>query len=469
MTIPSGTRLGPYEVEAPVGAGGMGVVYRARDTRLDRIVAIKVLPSDLSRNREARQRLEREARVISALSHPHVCTLYDIGHQDGLDYLVMEYLEGETLQERLRKGALPLNQVFRYGVEIADALDKAHVKGIIHRDLKPGNIMLTASGAKLLDFGLARVMKQPAPVVAGLTELATETRRLTGAGVIVGTWQYMAPEQLEGGEADVRTDIFALGTVLYEMATGRPAFSGKTQASLIAAILSSQPPAIASLQRMSPPALDHVVRKCLEKDPQERWQSAHDLRSELQWIAELPPEGGGLPGQTAQPRIWRRLVIPIAALALVALLWVGFNYWRALQVTPPAVVRFSIPLPEKTLLDDDMALSPDGRWLAFGAIGADKQRKIWLRPLDSEIARPLAGTENADHLFFWSPDSRYLGFFRDGKLKRVNLSSGFPEDLCGAKYGLGATWNRGGVILFGATEWVQRIDLGDCAIKPATS
>jgi serine/threonine protein kinase len=251
----------------------MGEVYRARDTRLDRIVAIKVLPTDLSRSPEARQRLEREARAISALSHPHICTLYDIGHQDGVDYLVMEYLEGETLEERLRKGPLPLNQVLRYGVEIADALSKAHAKGIVHRDLKPGNIMLTRSGAKLLDFGLARVMKQPAPVV-GLAGLTTETMRLTGEGVIVGTWQYMAPEQLEGGEADARTDIFALGTVLYEMATGRAAFSGKTQASLIAAILSSHPPAIASLQSMSPPALDHAVRKCLEKDPQERWPTS---------------------------------------------------------------------------------------------------------------------------------------------------------------------------------------------------
>jgi eukaryotic-like serine/threonine-protein kinase len=467
MPLFSGTRLGPYQIEAPVGAGGMGEVYRAKDTRLDRVVAIKVLPSDLSRSPERRQRLEREARAISALSHPHICTLYDIGHQDGVDYLVMEYLEGETLEERLRKGPLPLNQVLRYGVEIADALSKAHAKGIVHRDLKPGNIMLTRSGAKLLDFGLARVMKQPAPVV-GLAGLATETMRLTEEGVIVGTWQYMAPEQLEGGETDAPTDIFALGTVLYEMATGRPAFSGKTQVSLIAAILSSRPPAIASLQSMSPPALDHVLKKCLEKDPQERWQSAHDLRSELQWIAELPPEGGGLPAQATRPRLWQRLVISIAALVLVALLWMGFNYWRALQVTPRAIVRFSIPPPEKTSLDDDVALSPDGRWLAFGAIGADKQRKIWLRSLDSEIARPLPGTDNADVFFFWSPDSRYIGFFRDGKLKRVDVSSGFPEDLCAASYGVGATWNAAGVILFGANRSVQQINLADCAVKPVT-
>jgi eukaryotic-like serine/threonine-protein kinase len=468
MTIPSGTRLGPYDIQAPLGAGGMGEVYRARDTRLDRIVAIKVLPTDLSRSPEARQRLEREARAISALSHPHICTLYDVGHQDGVDYLVMEYLEGETLEERLRKGALPLNQVLRYGVEIADALSKAHAKGIVHRDLKPGNIMLTRSGAKLLDFGLARVMKQPAPVVSGLPGLTTETMRLTGEGVIVGTWQYMAPEQLEGGEADARTDIFALGTVLYEMATGRAAFSGKTQASLIAAILSSHPPAIASLQSMSPPALDHAVRKCLEKDPQERWQSAHDLKVELQWIAELPPEGGGLPAQATLPRFGRGLVLATAALALIALVGMGLAYWRTTHTAPPAVVRFSITPPESTLFDDTPPplISPNGRILAFCAQGADQQRKIWVRPLDSQTAQPLPGTVCN---FTWSPDSRYIGFFAEGKLKRIEISGLIPEDLCTVGSAFLPTWNQYGILLFaGPNMPIQQINLADCAIKLAT-
>jgi eukaryotic-like serine/threonine-protein kinase len=469
MALTSGTKLGPYEIQSPLGAGGMGEVYRARDTRLGREVAIKVLPQHLSSNPDLKARFEREARTISSLNHPHICHLYDIGSQNGIDYLVMEYLEGETLDHRLTKGPLPLKTALEFGVQICEALEKAHRAGFVHRDLKPGNIMLTASGAKLLDFGLARVMKQPGPAIAGNPQVATESMRLTQEGVIIGTWQYMAPEQVEGDEADARTDIFALGTVLYEMATGRPAFAGKTKASLIAAILSSEPPAVVDLQSMSSAALDHAVRKCLEKDPQERWQSAHDLKSELQWIAHLPPEAGGLPATAAQPRFRKKLVILTAALAMIGLLWMGFAYWQAGHVAPPAVVRFSIAPPEKTSYDGDVALSPDGRWLAFGATGPNQDRKIWLRPLGSELARPLPGTENANIVFFWSPDSRYIGFFRDGKLKSVDLSSGFPEDLCAASGGLGASWADGGVILFGAAKSLQRIDLADCAIKPATN
>ncbi len=269
MLPAAGTKLGPYEVVALLGAGGMGEVYRARDTRLDRTVAIKVLPNELASDPELRQRLELEARSISKLSHPHICTLYDIGHQDGTCFLVMEYLEGETLAQRVHRSPLPVSLLLQYATEIADALDKAHQQGIIHRDLKPGNIMLTKSGTKLLDFGLAKVKPESVPATVTLTEMATE-RKLTAQGMLLGTLQYMAPEQVEGRETDVRTDIFALGAVIYEMATGRPAFTGRSSASLIAAILSSEPPAISSIQPMSPSALDHVVKTCLAKDPEQR-------------------------------------------------------------------------------------------------------------------------------------------------------------------------------------------------------
>src|SRR5712692_9225250 len=286
MAIPPGRRLGPYEILSAIGAGGMGEVYRARDTRLDRIVAIKVLPTHLADRTELRERFEREARTIASLNHPHICTLYDIGQQDGVDYLVMEYLEGETLAQRLLKGALPLEQVLQYAIEISDALDKAHRKGVTHRDLKPGNIMLTKSGTKLLDFGLAKLKQEAAPANVPLSDLPTAIDPLTAQGTIVGTLQYMAPERLEGKEMDARTDIFAFGAVVYEMATRKRAFEGKGQASLIAAILQIDPPSMSSLQPMTPPALDRVVKRCLAKEPDERCQSAKDLTDELKWIAE---------------------------------------------------------------------------------------------------------------------------------------------------------------------------------------
>src|SRR6202521_5348083 len=286
MPILPGRRLGPYEILSSIGAGGMGEVYRARDTRLDRIVAIKVLPAHLADRPELRERFEREARTVAGLNHPHICTLFDIGRQDGIDYLVMEYLEGETLAQRLLKGSLPLEQVLQYAIEIADALDKAHRKKVTHRDLKPGNIMLIKTGTKLLDFGLAKLKQEVAPANVQLSELPTASDPLTAKGTIVGTLQYMAPEQLEGKEVDSRTDIFAFGAVVYEMATGKRAFEGKSQASLIAAILEREPPAMSSLQPMTPHALDRVVKKCLAKEPEKRWQAASDICDELKWIAE---------------------------------------------------------------------------------------------------------------------------------------------------------------------------------------
>jgi eukaryotic-like serine/threonine-protein kinase len=281
MAILPGGLLGPYEILSAIGAGGMGEVYRARDTRLDRIVAIKVLPTHLADRSELRERFEREAKTIASLNHPHICTLYDIGHQDGIDFLVREYLEGETLAQRLWKGPLPLEQVLLYAIEISDALDKAHRKGVTHRDLKPGNVMLIKSGTKLLDFGLAKLKQEATPANVSLSELPTANDPLTAEGAIVGTLQYMAPEQLEGTEVDARTDIFAFSAVVYEMATRKRAFGGTTQVSVISAIMSCDPPPMSSLQPMTPPALDRVVKRCLAKVPDERWQSPNDLTNEL--------------------------------------------------------------------------------------------------------------------------------------------------------------------------------------------
>src|SRR6202161_2145654 len=289
MALTSGTKLGPYEIQAPLGAGGMGEVYRARDTRLDRTVAVKILPSHLSENPEARQRFDQEARTISSVNHPNICTLYDVGHQNGTDYLVMEYLEGETLADRLRKGPMPIDQVMRYGADICDGLEKAHRCGVIHRDLKPGNIMLTKGGAKLMDFGLAKMSAVNAAVASSLTMTSSTppgSHPLTAQGTVVGTFQYMSPEQVEGKPADARSDIFSLGAVLYEMTTGQRAFEGKTPASAMAAVLEREPAPITSLQPMTPPPFERLVKACLAKDPDDRWQTAHDVKLQLRQIIE---------------------------------------------------------------------------------------------------------------------------------------------------------------------------------------
>jgi hypothetical protein len=410
----------------------MGEVYRARDTRLGRDVAIKILPERFSQNPELKQRFEREARNISSLSHPHICALYDIGHQDGIDFLVMEFLEGGTLEHILMKGPLPTEQVLRHGMEIADALEKAHRHGVVHRDLKPGNIMLTKSGAKLLDFGLAklRAPQQQATSAAAMGELATEDRNITEKGVILGTFQYMAPEQLEGKEADARTDIFALGDVLYEMATGKPPFTGKSKASLIAAIISSDPPAIPGLQPMTPPALDRVVKICLAKDPDERWQTAHDLRLELKGIAEAGSQAGVPAPVVARRKLRERVAWTVAVASILGMAIFVAGYLRRAPVAP-AVVRFSIPAPAKASFEYPvvMAVSPDGTQFAFVAVGENREPLIFLRSLDSLTAQPLPGTEGVRSSLFWSPDSRYIGFYADGKLKKINVAGGTPEVL----------------------------------------
>lgn len=467
MALPVGTKLGPYEIVATLGSGGMGEVYRAHDSRLNRTVAIKVLPADLSADPERRKRLLHEARVISILSHPHICALYDIGQQDGTDFLVMEYLEGESLQARLEKGPLSLDLVLRHGQEIAEALGTAHRKGIVHRDLKPGNVMLTKSGAKLLDFGLARLVTRSG-ARASLDNLTAESTRLTQEGIILGTFQYMAPEQLEGKDADSRSDIFALGTILYEMTTGKPAFSGQNHATLIAAILASEPPPISTLRTMVPGSIDRFIQRCMEKDSEERWQSAKDAASELQWISQAisKPETSPV-GRKGKAR--EGLTIAAALLAALAVFVLAFAYWGA-RPHRAAVVRLSLLPPEKTQFDH-IVLAPDGRSLAFTVEGPKEKRGLWLRPLDSTTAQLLPGTEDAVNPF-WSADSRSIGFFTEGKLKRVDASGGVPETLCSIPHlqDPEGAWNKDGIVLFGSQVYkeIQQISLTNCAIKPVT-
>jgi Tol biopolymer transport system component len=425
MPLSPGSRLGAYEVLALVGTGGMGQVYKARDTRLDRIVAIKVLPPDAAESPDRRTRFEREARAISQLNHPHICTLHDVGSQDGIQYLVMEHLEGETLQSRLAKGPLSFEPALQCAIQIADALDQAHRHGITHRDLKPGNVMLTTSGAKLLDFGLARFRAREGAVA--------DSAALTREGALVGTVAYMSPEQLEGKEADERSDIFAFGSVLYEMLTGRKAFEGTST--------------------LEPDALDRLVNTCLAQDPDDRWQSARDLLRELKWIAA----GGGRPFVRTKRR--ERLAWVAGALAAAALgLWAG-GYLRA----PPNDLRvreFSISPPEGTSFAPGQppVLSPDGRRMAFAATDSSRMTRLWVRHLDSLTARAVPGTEGAA-LPFWSPDSRSLGFFADGMLKRVELSGGPALTLCNAPVATGGSWSPEGVIVFatGTTNPLYRV------------
>jgi serine/threonine protein kinase len=437
VTIVSGTRLGPYEIVAPIGAGGMGEVYRARDTRLDRQVAVKILPAEFAQNAQFKLRFAREAKTISQLSHPNICTLYDVGE----NYIVMELLDGDSLADRLIKGPLPLREVLKYGVQIAEALGKAHREGIVHRDLKPGNIMLTKAGAKLLDFGLA---KGGAPPASAESE-ATVQKPLTQEGYVLGTYQYMAPEQLAGEEPDARADIFAFGAVLYEMATGKRAFEGKTKTSLIAAIVSGDPKPMMELQPLTPAALEHVVKKCLAKDREDRWQSASDIAEELRWISEAGSQAGVSP-----PIVRRRTMFRRVAAAMILAIAGGFLGWQLHTPRAPSRTESEIAPPEGidfSYISGPMALSPDGGMLVFAARDAQGHTMLWLRRLDGSAARPIAGTENGS-VPFWSPDGRYLGFFSEGKLRKVGLRGGAPDVLADAPRPLGGTWNRDGDILF---------------------
>ena len=444
--LKAGAKLGPYEIQSPLGAGGMGEVYRARDTRLERIVAVKILPSHLSMNLEAKQRFDREARTISGLSHPNVCQLFDVGSHDGTSYLVMEYLEGETLADRLRKGPMPVDQVLKYAAEICDGLERAHKSGVIHRDLKPGNIMLTKSGAKLMDFGLAKPLALSAPSSLLTQTMVTPQQPLTTEGAVVGTFQYMSPEQLEGKEADVRSDIFSLGAVLYEMVTGKRAFDGPTTASTIAAVMASDPPAMSSLQPLSPMALESTVKSCLAKDPDERLQTAHDLKLQLQWIRDHASSSRAqLPIPVVPHKNHGRLGWIAAAVLLLLLVTTVAAWW----LSPKPSARTLHFHSAVALAANDVALSPDGTKVALVAYSDDANKYVlWLHEIGSRTAVSLPGTEGAIHPF-WSPDSRAIGFFAQGKMKKVDASpSGSAQIICDAPHGRGGTWNKDGTILY---------------------
>ncbi len=492
MSLSAGNKLGPYEIVAPLGAGGMGEVYRARDTRLDRTVAIKILPAHLSSDPVRKQRFEREAKTISSLNHPHICVLHDVGSQDGVDYLVMECVEGETLAKRLEKGPLPLEQVLKFGMQIADALDKAHRHGIVHRDLKPGNIMLTATGVKLLDFGLAKPAV-PLATAATLTAAATPTTPMTQEGTIVGTFQYMSPEQIEGKELDGRSDIFSLGAVLYEMLTGQRAFQGKSQLSVASAILEKEPASISTIKPMTPAAFERTVRVCLAKDSDQRWSSAHDVALQLQLVGESTDDGV----TEVSPRLARPAAFAIALAALLAgagIAGLAGRWTRPAPETRP-VIRFSIAFPKDAPMAlpnpaQRLAIAPDGSAIAYvaalrslglgdvssgaaqgralttgaaaagegfstsenlrGGTGAiNATTALYIRRMDQSEPERVTGGEDADDPFF-SPDGQWLGWFSRGTMKKVLLGGGAPIPICEVAniYMGGAFWAPDGFIYF---------------------
>ena len=468
-----GEMLGPYRVLEKLGEGGMGEVYRARDTRLDRSVAIKVLPAHVSADAERRARFEREAKTIAGLSHSHICTLYDVGDHDGATFLVMEHLQGETLAQRLEKGALPLEQVLTVATEIADALSAAHRQGVIHRDLKPGNVMLTKAGAKLLDFGLAKLKGHgEQPSAAKLASVPTQPTPLTAEGMIVGTLQYMAPEQVEGRPADARTDLWALGAMLYEMVTGRRAFEGATAASLIGNIMNSQPPPLAALRPLTPAALDRVVAACMAKDPDARWQAASDVARELRWIAadrsrQMESADGRVVASTRPVGRLRRALLSVGLPVATALVGVALTLFLTRDLAPssrgmqyrlidtrPADrlqgTRAASNRPTRTLL----ALTPDGRRLVFAGT-AGTRGQLYVRSLDAPEAKPVPGTEGAS-LPFLSPDGQWVAFWTRNTLKKVPLDGGGPPVEIAqvqvahgsAQVPFGASWGDDGTIVF---------------------
>jgi eukaryotic-like serine/threonine-protein kinase len=440
MALSVGTRLGPYEVVGPLGKGGMGEVYRAKDTRLGRDVAIKILPTELSADSGRKQRFEREAKAISGLNHPNICVLYDVGSQEGVDYLVMECLEGETLAKRLEKGPLPLEQVVKYGAQIAEGLEQAHRSGVVHRDLKPGNVMLTATGAKLLDFGLA---KPVAGMVSGVTLTAgMPSSPATQEGMIVGTIQYMSPEQIEGREIDGRSDIFSLGALLYEMLTGKKAFEGKSQLSVASAILEREPEPISTLKPMAPAAIDRTIRKCMAKLPDGRWQSASDLATQLNWVAEGSGTVAAAPS-VAKRSTWGWLGWVVSAMLLLAA-GLGLEGWPK-TTQPKRTNYYASPFHMGV---NDLSLSPDGQTAAIVAYSEQGNKYlIWTYQLGEAAPAVVEGTEGGMHPF-WSPDGKWIAFFAQGKLKKVDVAAKSVQVICDAPNGRGGTWSKEGVILF---------------------
>jgi len=470
-TLTAGARLGPYEILELLGVGGMGEVYKATDTRLERAVAVKLLPTQWAENTEMRQRFEREAQIIASLHHPNICVLHDVGKQDGHHFLVMEYLEGETLAKRLERGAMAWDEALTIAIAMADALDKAHRRGVVHRDLKPSNVIMTESWPKLLDFGLAK-WKTPTSSSGAAAAMATRSD-LTIPGAILGTLQYMAPEQLEGIEADTRTDIFAFGNLLHEMVTGKKAFEGKSRVLVMSAIATSHPGALSSSQPGTPRALDHVVKTCMAKDPADRWQSARDLLAELEWIAGAGADTGLPPVAAARGKrnwLFHRLFRTgpaLAALLAAILVLPALLYFRGSPA--PAELRFRVPLslsaspalvPSMTVHTNAGAnfdVSPDGRAVVFAsATSVQGDASLYVRPLGSVTPQKLAGTEGAA-LPFFSADSRSIGFIAGGKLKKVEATGGPPQELCDATGFQGGDWNGEGTILYGSPQGLMRV------------
>jgi Tol biopolymer transport system component len=490
--LEAGSRLGPYKILEAIGAGGMGEVYRALDTRLDRVVAIKLLNRYWAEDSGMRQRFEREAQIIASLNHPNICVLHDVGKQNDTDFLVMEYLEGETLAARLARKPLELDEALRMAIAIADALDKAHRRGVVHRDLKPSNIILTPSGLKLLDFGLAKRRadlsssdsgrpsgKGDSPAPAPSPSQAQTRSTLTSPGTMLGTLQYMAPEQLEGLEADARTDIFAFGAVLHEMITGKRAFEGKSRILLISAIATAEPQPLSKVQANAPPALDHLVKTCLAKSPQDRWQTMRDLLAELEWIVEAGAETGK--GMALAPTAGQRKrtmiswILLAAASILVAVAAVSAAIYFG-GTKEPGELRFQFPfsatagpdntygtsgIATRTMAGANFALSPDGRSLAFiSRTGANEPWSLFVRPIGSVAPQKLAGAEDAaEHTVqpFWSADSRFIAFVTGGKLKKIEASGGPAQEICSIAGFAGGTWNQEGIILFGSGAGLFRV------------
>jgi Tol biopolymer transport system component len=448
--LAAGATLGPYRIDAVIGAGGMGEVYRAHDARLGRDVAIKVL--HLTRDPALRQRFEREGRALATVSHPHICAVFDVGRAEGVDYLVMEHLEGESLAQRLARGPLPLEQALRVAVEIADALDAAHRRGLVHRDLKPGNVVLARGGAKLVDFGLAKPRATLAPRASGSTAPAP----ITSKGTIVGTLQYMAPEQLAGDEADARSDLFAFGCVLHEMVTGKRAFEGASQAEVIAAIVEREPPPLSSLAPAAPPLLEHVVRTCLAKDREQRWSSAGDVRRQLAWLAGGTGTMAARPAPAARPS---RRALPVGAALVAGALAAGvpLALRRHPEPEPRAVHRFQDDLPGRHAPRNAdrpvLALSPDGSRYVFNTTGG-----LYLRALTDPEAHVVPGTETEDLSNpFFSPDGAWIGYFAGGELRKVPAAGGAAITLCPAGKPHGAHWASDDTIVFGQAEGVMRV------------
>ncbi len=468
MSLEPGQKLQHYQIVDRIGAGGMGEVWRATDDRLDREVAIKILPPGFAEQEQLLARFEREAQAISSLNHPNICTLYDIGHEGRIHYLVMELIEGESLGDRIRQGALPIERVLEIGTQIASALETAHARGIVHRDLKPDNVMLTRSGAKLLDFGLAKVGGVFEAAVNSVTSLPTEHRPLTEEGSILGTMHYMAPEQLEGIEADPRTDIFALGTILYEMATGQRAFEGKGRASLIAAIVEREPQPISTFQPLVPPALERIVSVCLRKDPADRWQTVHDVKLGLEWAAQAGSVAGIPAPVTIRRKNRERFAWAAAGVFLLAALGAGwFAVSKTRAIAGQRKIVASITAPEESRFETfggnigSLTVSPDGQWITFAASTPDRNTMLYIRPLNSNGSQPLEGTEGASFPF-WAPDSRQIGFFVSGNLKKIDRTGGAAITICDAPNGRGGSWNRDGVIVFSpeTQSTIHRVSAG---------